>query len=407
MRVCVIGAGLSGTEAAREAARNGADVTLVDSLGTPLPDWRSWPGLIGGEMTAEPRPPARRLPPEVTCAFGSTIVSVARGSATAEGGGMFRADRLVLATGSVHERVSFEGRGKPGVTLLDSPEAFARLGRDLRVAERVLVAGEGSRGLQVAERAATGGRRVTVVVTSWQHGAPGPLAAKVLCDAAARKGVSVRQGRVDRALGQRALQAVLVDGEVVPADALAVAPRRVPRNVPHPASPGRRGGVRVGLGMETTVPDVFAAGGCAELSEGNPPQATLEDEPGSSGRIAGANAAGGRAKVPPSRRFSASLFGLVWTRVGIGVSAAGAAGLDVVGGRGDDSSSCAMVYDRARGDVLGVELVGDESHRDILPHFIGRLGTLRSLAYDGALGSSDISMVSETARLGLEAWSRS
>ncbi|MDE1857649.1 MAG: FAD-dependent oxidoreductase [Thaumarchaeota archaeon] len=407
MRVCVIGAGVAGAEAAREAARNGADVTLVDSLGGPLPDWRSWPELICGEKAAEPRTPARRLPPEVTCAFGSTIVSVARGSAVAEGGGMFRADRLVVATGSIHERISFEGRGKPGVTLLDSPEAFARFGRDLCAAERVLVAGEGARVLQVAERAASGGRGVTAVITSWQHAAPGPLAAKVLCDAASRRGVSVRQGRVDRALGPRALQAVLVDGEVVPADALAVAPRRVPRRVPHPASPGRLGGVRVGFGMETTVPDVFAAGGCAELSEGNPPQATLEDELGPSGRIAGANAAGGRARMPLNRRFSTHLFGLLWTRVGTGVSVAGAAGLDVIGERADDHSSCAMVYDRAKGDVLGMELVGDESHRELLPHFTGRLGTLRSLAYDGALGSSDISMVSETARLGLEAWSRS
>ena len=408
MRVVVIGAGKAGTEAAREASRAGAEVTLVDSLRGPLPDWQSWPDLIHDGFSAG-RVPSPRSPAGVTCAFETRVTSLAGGAVTTVGGRKLVADSLVLATGSGFEGAYFEGRSKPGVTILDSPEKYSALGRDMASADAVVVSGEGGRGLQVAEKAAGRGRRVALFISSWQHAAPGPLASRVLFDAAEQRGVSVRAGRVSRALGAVKLEAVLAQGEVVPAGALAVAPRRTPRPVLGPAGVGKRGGVKVGLDLRTSTPGILAAGGCAELSEGSPSGASLEDEQEPSGRTAGANATGSTVVMPHARRVTCSVFGLVWTCVGTGIAAARAAGLEVdsVGERRDEVTSCALVYDRATGRVLGLEAVHEQRACGVAIPGIVTPTTLRSLAYDGSLGSSDISMVSETARLGLQAWSRS
>ncbi|HKT22831.1 MAG TPA: FAD-dependent oxidoreductase, partial [Nitrososphaerales archaeon] len=352
---------------------------------------------------------ARASPPGVSRAFGTRVVSVDRGSAATASGGRLDADAFVFAAGSSFERVSFEGRTKAGVRILESPESYAGLGRALAGVGRAVVAGEGARALQVAERVAAGGRRVTVLISSWQHGPPGPIAAQVIGDAARARGVALERGRVVRALGPRNVEAVLAGGEVVPCDSLAVVPRRVPGYIPSPAALGRQGGVLTGMGMESGAHGTFAAGGCAELGEGNPPHSVLDCEQGLSGRIAGANAAGSFERMPASRRTSCSAFGLVWTRVGTGSAAARAGGLEVeaVGQRHGERSSCVIAYDRAKGVALGLEVVTELARGEpALPSLVGT-ATLRSLAYDGALGSSDISMVSETARLGLESWSRS
>ena len=293
------------------------------------------------------------------------------------------------------------------MSVLDAPRGYAQLGLDASSGERVVITGEGGRSMQVAERVATGRRRVTLLLSSWQHGAPSPTSMGALLDAAARRGVSVQGAKVARALGARSLEAVLVHGEVVPCDVLAVVPRRVPGPVPGAAT-GRHGGVEVGLDMRSAVPGVLSAGGCAELHEGSPPHATLVDEEGPSGRVAGANAAGHRARLSAARCFSRSALGVTWTRRGTGAAPARAAGLDAVAiGRRDAESACTIVYDRATGAVLGLETVEARYSSGPVAASMGPFTTLRSLAYEGSLGSSDISMVSETARLGLEAWSRS
>jgi NADPH-dependent 2,4-dienoyl-CoA reductase/sulfur reductase-like enzyme len=408
MKVCVIGAGKAGVEAAREAVRGGADVTLVDAREGPLPDWQSWPDLIHQNGAGAPRQ-AGAASCGAECAFGARVVSLARGEATTASGSKFTAGAFVLAVGSGFERVPFEGRSKPGVTVMDSPERYAGLRQAWASSERVAVAGEGTRAMEIADRVAYGGRRVTVLLSTWQHAAPGALAAQVLQDAAMERGVSLVCGRVDRALGPSRLEAITSAGQVLPCDALAVAPRRTPNHIPGQAAVGRHGGVRTRLDMRSGVPGILSAGGCAELEEGNPSPCTLEDEQGTSGRIAGANAAGAGVRMPACRRASCSVFGLVWTRVGMGASAARAAGLDVgeVVERRDERSSCTITYDRASGVAVGLEVVSEQGSREQAAAPLDGPATLRSLAYGGTLGSSDISMVSETARLGLELWSRS
>ena len=407
MRVCVGGSGKAAAEAAREAVRGGAEVDLVDASDRPVPDWQYWPDLIGGAGRGPP-PTARPVPAEVGRISGSRVLSIAGGSASLERGGGIAADSFVLALPPGFETLSFGGRNKAGVTVMDSPRGYERFGGSLASAGRVAVAGEASRGLQIAQKAATGGRQVVVFASSWQHGPPGPAVVEVLADAAMARGIRVVRGRVDRALGRQRLEAVLSAGDVFPSDALAAVPRRVPRRTPPPAPLGRRGGVCVGLDMRAGCAGLFAAGGSAEVGEGNPPWVTLEDEEGPSGRVAGAGAAGSAVRLSRFRRWSCSVFGLAWSHVGLGVAPAWAPslGLRAVSERLDERSACAVVYDRRSGAVMGLELVSDPAQGEALLPRLDRPVTLRDLAY-GGLGSSDITAVSDTARLALEAWSKS
>jgi thioredoxin reductase len=401
MKVCVVGAGKAGTEAAREAVFRGAEVTLLDLRERPLPNWGSWPCLIPGKgRKAETPCPA--IPPGVKFVGGTKVVSVTGGSALAEGGGLTHADAFVVAVGSSFEPARFSGWRKPGVTVMDSPAKYR--GLEVAESERLVVSGEGERGMELAGMFA-GGRRTTLMVEAWQRGPPGAHAMSVLEDVSASAGVTLSSGGVGRALGPNRLEAVLVEGRVVLADFLVFVPRRLPRSVAGLSS--TCGGVKVGLDLRSDVPSTLAAGGCAQLAAGLPPNAVLDQEPGGSGRIAGANSTGADFRLPIHRVRKSLAFGLTWTRFGAppGSAMIGGRELATFGERWDERSSCSIVYDRKRGDVLGIETVEDPSRRTA---FLPCLPvTLRTLAYDGAWGSSDISMVSETARLGLREWSGS
>ena len=400
----MIGAGRAGAAAAEEAALRLDGVTLVDGLESPSPDWGVWPELIfRGPSCAGPVHRGREAVAGVTCEFGVRVAAVRRGSATTADGRRLSADAFVLATGSGFEPVAVEGRTKLGVTTLDSPAKYRELGRSLDALEVAVVSGEGSRGLQVAERLAEAGVRVALLISSWQRGPPGPSTMEVLFEAAERAGVSVTAGVAERALGPGRTEAVLAAGRVIPSDALVVVPRRTPSPVPSPVAVGPRGGVSVGSDMRTNLPGIFAAGGCAEVCGGLPFDSVLDGAPVASGRVAGANAAGSHVsiRVPPPSTFA--VFGLRWTRLG---TTKPGPGLREVSGRQGESSACSMVYDRVSGAVLGLEVVGDLGRSGWIVPPVGPRATLRALAY-GAEGSSDISVISETARLGLRAWSGS
>lgn len=401
MNVCVVGAGKAGTQAAREAILRGAEVTLLDSRDAPLPEWSSWPDLIPGSQRGT-EPPSPVVPPEARFIARTKVVSLSGSAALSEGGGLTASDAFIVAVGSAFEPPLFAGWRKPGVMVMDSPAKYR--GLEAADSDNLVVSGEGERSLEVAARLA-GGRRTTLLIAAWQEGPPGPHALSVLKDASSSAGVSVGSGEVKRALGSSRIEAVLAEGSVFPADSLVFVPRRLPQGIPPLSS--SRGGVRVGLDLRSDLPGTLAAGGCAELAAGLPPNAVLDREQGASGRIAGANSTGARFSLPPYRVRTCLAFGLAWTRFGAPPGRAQRGGRDLAtfGERWDERSSCSIVYDRRGGDVLGIETVERSSRGAPLPPFPPV--TLRTLAYDGAWGSSDISMVSETARLGLREWSGS
>ncbi len=406
VRVCVVGGGTAGSEAANEAAQAGAEVTIVERLDKIQQGWRTWVDLIRPQKLDSPRGEPS-LP--VGC---ESLVDEARsygqGWLRTSAGHQLRFDSIVLATGSSFKPVGVPGAKVPGVHVLDSPAEYARLGEGSASADKPLIAGEGFCGLKVADRLCGEGRRVNLAMSHWDHGGPSPLVYDVMAKAALSEGVRISMGQFTRAVGRSRVEAAVVDSEAIGCDLLAVVPSRVPRTVPGPAKVGRLGGILVDRFLESGTPGVFAAGGCAEVESGVGPSFTLEAESAPSGRLAGSNCMGGEHAIGASRFNEISCFGLRWTRVGFSPEAARSSSLPTqsVSHSWGPSEACVIVYEKLTGRSIGVETVERilSSRGVALPSSPGV--TLQSLAY-GGLSSSDISLVSETARLGLKAWQKS
>jgi NADPH-dependent 2,4-dienoyl-CoA reductase/sulfur reductase-like enzyme len=142
------------------------------------------------------------------------------------------------------------------------------------------------------------------------------------------------------------------------------------------AALGVRDAVRVGRDLSTSLPDVWAAGDCAETHHrllAGPSYLPLGTTAHKQGRIAGENALGGR------RLFEGSLgtqvvkvFELVAARTGLGDAEAREAGLDplTVEVTVDDHKAyypgahplhIHLTGDRGDGRLLGLQLVGQRS----------------------------------------------
>ena len=304
----------------------------------------------------------------------------------------------------------FPGRRKQGVVILDNLEAYADLGRESSSMAHVVVKGEGVQALRVADGLSGAGRKVTLLAAPWVGGFASEEVRNVVRDAAAENGVSIIDSKLDGAVGCGRVEAVIADGTVFPCDTLAVLPLRAPHVPRTSAETGASGGLLVDKYLRSSSPMLYAAGWTAEPRVGPPHLRTLEGAAAKSGRVAGANATGQRLIFHPPRFTQASFFGLRWARVGTSFCEARGQGLVVseISRRWSHGSACSIAYERPSGKVVGAEIVvGEENER---LGFIAALTpptSLQALAYGVPSDSSDISLVSDTARLGLQAWSGS
>jgi NADPH-dependent 2,4-dienoyl-CoA reductase/sulfur reductase-like enzyme len=403
--VCVIGGGTAGEEAAFEAGLRGAAVTIVErrnNRGTP---WRSWPELIShpGE---NPRPVdgRRDSPPLVLTA---EVRSAGPGYVVLTRGDRLHFDFIIVTTGARFGPVGFPGFRKAGVIVLDGEEDYAELGRASSSADRIIVVGEGYRGLEVAERLSGKGAKVLLLISCWQRSAPSQVALEVIEDVARDEGVEVRRGDVTKAVGNGRVEAAVAGGSVFPCDILAVVPPRAPSPIHSQLKLGRNGGVAVDGTMRTSESTMFAAGGCAELNGEALGSGSLDAEPSRSGRIAGSNCMGSRHSIGETRVDELHVFGLRWSRVRKRAGAGGAFGrpVEIVSRRWGQASACAIAHEKTSERVVLVESIQPSASSPAgLPPLVAGV-TLEALAY--GLGSSDISPISETARLGLREWPRS
>jgi NADPH-dependent 2,4-dienoyl-CoA reductase/sulfur reductase-like enzyme len=406
LSVGVIGGGTAGAEAAREASRDGADVTVLERSPEPEPPWKDWPdlflcrhGTVGNELPPSSVP--RNLP-----VINAEVKAIEGGRVVCSDGSNVRFDAVIAATGSVFVPPSFQGHRKPGVYLLGSAHAYSDLGRR-RDFQRPVVTGEGIRALRVADCLAGEGGDVQTVVTKWRLGAPSPDTYDIVERCAGERGVTIMRGSVTRAVGLGSVEAATVAGRVLPADSLIVLPDRMPRVVPSGARLGDSGGFSVDEGLRTSSTSVFASGACAELQRARSPPRVFDEEPKMTGRIAGANSVGHTLTVSPSRFLEVRLFGLRWS-----VSITNTndefvppASKGVVSRRWGPESACTITFERGSGRVLRVERVEPACDSHVEMASLGAVGvSLQTLAF---AESSDISLVSDTARLGLRLWSNS
>ena len=405
VRICVIGGGSAGEEAAFEADLRGADVTIVERRPDQDLPWRSWPELIsqppakGGLFNGQRKSSKNVLTAEAKSA-GPSFVALSNGD-------RLRFDSIIVATGSRFKPVSLLGARKPGVYVLDGAEKYEELGRACPSIDEAVVVGEGYRGLEVADRLSSNGAKILLVISCWQYEAPAPLVVDVIEDAAQERGIEIQRGVVSRVVGNGRVEAVVACGSVTPCDTVVVAPLRMPNPVNSPLRLGQMGAFEVAGTMRTSEPSTFAAGGCAELKGGILGSGTLTAEPSLSGRIAGSNSAGSTHSIGGARIDELRVFGLGWSRIGKRGGAPVAFGnrADTVSRRWGPASACVITHERFSERVVAVESIQPSAASPAgLPPLEAGV-SLEALAY--GLGLSDISLISETARLGLREWRKS
>jgi NADPH-dependent 2,4-dienoyl-CoA reductase/sulfur reductase-like enzyme len=412
LRVCVVGGGTAGSEAAREAALSGAAVTVVERSQSLVPPRRDWPGLVDGTPQSKSGR-WRAIPEEVELALGTTAKAVSPGSVATDRLGVVRFDRAIIATGRAPAPPSFPGRTKQGVRVLDNPRAFAELGSRKSSVERAVVSGEGMDALRVAASLGGDGRKVTLLSHAWGARTGNADAVReALAEAALEKGLSLTPRRLERALGFDHLEAVVAGGEVLRCEDLAVVPQYFPDFPAFRPPRGRLGGILVNPHLQSGVSSVYAAGECAEVSA---LQGCSSLIPGcaspASGRVAGSNSTGCSRAIAPVKAESMCFFGLRLVIAGRTLRESALAGFHpaVTSEKFGSGAACSISFDRSTGQVLGVEALSspaDGSLEGIRLAIACSVG-LEGLAFGQWSDSSDISVVTETAREGLKTWRRS
>jgi len=316
-------AGIAACEAAREHASD-CSITLITADASPqysrplLPyvlsgrigpqdiDWRT-AGYLENELGVRVRRGVRAIH------LNQEARSVAFGDGTEE-----TFDRLIVATGARATQLSIPGAGLAGVCSLRNVEDLEAIDRLASSGRRAVVMGGGNVGLQACEALLARGVHVTVVVKS-----PHLLsqmadaeAGRRVAELFARHGLNIRTGRdAAEIAGDGRVESVrLDDGERLPADLVIVAKGITP-NVEW-----LRGGVttiRIDRGIvidrcgRTSLPDIFAAGDCAELVDpltGRSSVSGIWPVAYETGRAAGSTAVGIERECGGALRMNAARF---------------------------------------------------------------------------------------------------
>ena len=274
----IIGGGLAGASAAEELRKQGFDGTIqLITKEAHAPYIR--PPLSKGYLNGSEGLDAVFVHPNEwyaennielltnTKAFG---VNAATHEVTVSGGKPLHYDKLLIATGSTPRLLTIDGAELGGVHYLRTLDDSIALQKELTGGGRKLVlVGSGWIGMEVGATARTLGNDVTILERD-----PIPLANAIgdelgtmFADMHREHGVVLRTSVVvDRIVGSHGkVSGVALDsGEVVPADIVLIGVGAVP-NVALADDAGivTENGIVVDQAMQTSDPDIFAAGDVA------------------------------------------------------------------------------------------------------------------------------------------------
>ena len=306
---------------------------------------------------------------------GARVVSIQhpRREVTLETGERVRYDRLILATGARCDISRIEGAGRPNVFTLHTLEDAERMRGFLREKKprRAVVIGAGYIGLEAADALRRNGLQVTVLERS-------PNALK-RDDPALTEAVRWQLERhgVELACGVE-VRAIAADGVAGVACDMVVAAGGFKPNVEQAAEAGvelgRSGAIRTDDRMETSLRGVYAAGDCAETMHtvtGRPVWIPLGTTANKTGRVAGANAAGGRERFNGVAGTTIlGIFGMGFATTGLSMAQARAEGFSPVAARieagvrpgyyGGGKTTVELVADRATRRLLGGSAIGED-----------------------------------------------
>jgi rubredoxin---NAD+ reductase len=280
--IVVVGSGLAGFGVLRELRKLSPDakltmVTVEDghfyskpALSTALAKDKTAATLVTSDaqkMIAQLKLDAR---------IGREAESIDRkGKALCTTGGPIRYDRLVLAMGATPFRPVIEGDAAHRAISVNQLEHYANFREQLTVSAHVLIMGSGLVGTEFANDLITNGYQVSVVDML-----PLPLAQLVppavgegVRDALANEGVAWHLGRKVVAINykgdSKGYIATLDDGSTIEADLVLSAVGLRPN-----VTLAQEAGIDVGIGIkvnqygQTSDPDIYAIGDCAEYQHG-------------------------------------------------------------------------------------------------------------------------------------------
>ena len=263
-------------------------------------------------------------------------ISHPRREVTLESGARVAYDKLVIATGARCDTSGIQGAGQPHVFTLHTLDDAERMRAFLRERQprRAVVVGGGYIGVEVADALRRNGVGVTLLERS-RH-----LLLRDDADftAAVRKQLETHGVEVRSETAAGVIDSGGVDG--IACDMVVIAAGFRP-NVELAAEAGIRIGRSGAIGtddrMETNLRGVYAAGDCAEVTHlvtGRPAYIPLGTTANKCGRVAGANAAGGRERFAGIVGTSiVSIFGMGFATTGFSVEQARAEGFTPVAAR--------------------------------------------------------------------------
>jgi len=290
-------------------------------------------------------------------------------------------DKLVIGTGALSQRPRIAGLDNPGVFLLRTlPDSFAiEEFLDRRAPEKAVIVGGGYIGMEMCE--ALTGRGIKVTVVEYTESVMTSIDADFstrIKDTLTGHGVTVCTGIAVESIETKGGELVVqgTAGFSLSTDMILVAVGSVPNTALGRSigiETGVRGSLKVNHRMETNIPDVYAAGDCAEtwhrILRKNTylPLGTVAHK---QGRIAGENALGASVEFEGTLGTqSVKIFDKVVARTGLNEKEARDAGFSPA--TADFETWDHKVYyptasklyirvtaDRTTGRLLGAQMIG-------------------------------------------------
>ena len=240
----------------------------------------------------------------ITLALGKKIVSLdAAGKAvTMEDGAVYQYDKCIYALGSHFFVPPFAGSDDPRVKTIRTIRDIEEVREFLEQGKRAVVIGGGVVGLEAAWELKKYGCDVTVLeaMPALMANKLDPTASAMLQTLFEEGGVKILAGAQTDRYEDGAIY--LKDGTVLPAEVVVVSCGvRANGQLAADAGAEQNKAIVVNERMETNLPDLYAAGDCAEFQGVN---YALWPEASRQGEVAGANAAG------DSLTFAAEIYGM-------------------------------------------------------------------------------------------------
>ncbi len=382
MALVVIGGVAAGLSAAARARRIDPRLEIIVLEQGPVVSYGACglPYLVEGRVREERElvvytPEYFRRERNIEVRTGARVISIShpRREVALESGARVRYDRLVIATGARSDTSAIAGAAQPHVFTLHTLDDARRVRRFLRERQpkRAVVVGAGYIGVEAADALRRNGLRVTVLERSRNV----LLRGDPHLTAAVRKQLEDHGVELRCEVCVRGIEADRVAD--VPCDMVVVAAGFKP-NVGMAAEAGvevgRTGAIRTDDRMETTLRGIYAAGDCAETTQlvtARPAWIPLGTTANKTGRVAGANAAGGRERFPGTVGTSiVGIFGTGFASTGLSTEQARAEGFSPVAARIEAPSrpkyfqggktTVELVADRATRRLLGGSVIGEQ-----------------------------------------------